>query len=164
VWLKNFVSPRTRQTYLDAVPDFIGFHGITDPEELRTIEQAHVIAWRDFLIDSGATPKPFAIYKRYASIAQNPTLFLPRNPSFLPVINVRLMVTGRPQSRFGIHASQHTMAFTPVCMAQRARHLLFPPPARGAVRKAHLVITPQLSPFFVTSIGSRHGCPPRFKP
>lgn len=67
VWLKNFVSPRTRQTYLNAVREFIGFHSITDPEELREIDQAHVIVWRDFLIESGASPK--TIHNRISAVS-----------------------------------------------------------------------------------------------
>ena len=57
VWLANFVSPRTRETYLNAVREFISFHQITSPDDLRQIDQAHIIAWRDWLIAGGASPR-----------------------------------------------------------------------------------------------------------
>ena len=57
VWLANFVSPRTRETYLNAVREFISFQQITRPNDLRRIDQAHIIAWRDWLITNGASPR-----------------------------------------------------------------------------------------------------------
>lgn len=55
VWLANFVSPRTRETYLNAVREFVSFQQIATPGDLRQIDQAHVIAWRDRLIENGAS-------------------------------------------------------------------------------------------------------------
>lgn len=57
VWLANFVSPCTRETYLNAVREFVAFHHITNPDDLRQIDQAHVIAWRDWLMAGGASPR-----------------------------------------------------------------------------------------------------------
>lgn len=57
VWLANFISPRTRRTYQNAVREFIAFHGIKSADELRSVDQAHLIAWRDYLIRSGASEK-----------------------------------------------------------------------------------------------------------
>jgi hypothetical protein len=76
VGLKNFVSPRTRQTCLNAVREFIGFQGITDPEELRMIDQTYVIAWRDFLIESGATPE--TIHNCISAVSSTPKSFFSR--------------------------------------------------------------------------------------
>lgn len=53
VWLANFVSKQTKATYKNAVKDFIGFHGIKSAEDLRGMRQAHMIAWRDRLIELG---------------------------------------------------------------------------------------------------------------
>lgn len=53
VWLANYISKQTKATYKNAVKDFIGFHGIASAEELRGIRQAHMIAWRDRLIELG---------------------------------------------------------------------------------------------------------------
>lgn len=57
VWLANFPSPRTRRTYRNAVSEFIAFHGITTEDGLRSVSQAHVIAWREALAAAGATPR-----------------------------------------------------------------------------------------------------------
>jgi len=57
VWLANFISPNTKKTYLLAVREFIAFHEITSIDELPQIDQAHIITWRNHLIDRGATPR-----------------------------------------------------------------------------------------------------------
>jgi integrase/recombinase XerD len=57
VWLSNFISPHTKKTYLLAVREFVGFHQIKSPEDLQYIDQAHVIAWRDYLIEQGASER-----------------------------------------------------------------------------------------------------------
>jgi integrase/recombinase XerD len=57
VWLANFISPNTKKTYLQAVREFIEFHQIQSAEDLQYIDQAHVIAWRDSLIDRGASER-----------------------------------------------------------------------------------------------------------
>jgi site-specific recombinase XerD len=67
VWLANFVSKRTRETYSNAVREFIALHGITSAEELKEIDQAHVIAWRDSLIKSGASPK--TVHNRISAVS-----------------------------------------------------------------------------------------------
>lgn len=67
VWLANFVSKRTRETYSNAVREFIALHGITNAEELKEIDQAHVIAWRDSLIKSAASPK--TIHNRISAVS-----------------------------------------------------------------------------------------------
>ncbi len=92
VWLANFVSPRTRQTYKNAVRDFVAFHQMTSPEELRTIDHSHVIAWRDKLIAAGASEK--TINSRISAISSlfkhlcekqitriNPTIGVRRPPA-----------------------------------------------------------------------------------
>ncbi|MBT3169784.1 MAG: tyrosine-type recombinase/integrase [Candidatus Cloacimonetes bacterium] len=57
VWLSNFISPHTKKTYLQAVRDFIGFNEIESAEKLKEVDQAHVIAWRDSLIEQGASER-----------------------------------------------------------------------------------------------------------
>ncbi len=57
VWLKNYVSKETKATYELAVRQFISFFGLRSAEDLKKIDQAHIIAYRDSLIDKGYTPK-----------------------------------------------------------------------------------------------------------
>jgi len=57
-WFANLTSPATQRAYQNAIKDFMGFTGIQKPEEFRTVTRAHVIAWRDDLINrarSGST-------------------------------------------------------------------------------------------------------------
>ena len=68
VWLANFVSPRSKRTYQVAVQSFIAFHGIETPEELYSgIGQSHLIAWREHLTQSGASPR--TIQNRLAAVS-----------------------------------------------------------------------------------------------
>ena len=57
-WFANLTNRCTRRAYENAIKDFMGFTGIQKPEEFRTVTRAHVIAWRDDLINrarSGST-------------------------------------------------------------------------------------------------------------
>ncbi len=67
VWLANFVSPRTKRTYQAAVQGFIAFHGLQSSEELQTIGQSHLIAWREHLTQSGASPR--TVQNRLAAVS-----------------------------------------------------------------------------------------------
>ena len=53
VWLQNFDSPNTRQTYQNAVADCMAFLKMETPEELYALEQVHLIAWRHNLKQRG---------------------------------------------------------------------------------------------------------------
>ncbi len=55
VWLANFISEQTQKTYKNAVSAFIQYSGIQHLEELRNINQANILSWRDSLIKSGAS-------------------------------------------------------------------------------------------------------------
>jgi integrase/recombinase XerD len=48
-WFANLGNPATRRCYETALKDFMSFTGIERPEEFRTVNRAHVIAWRDEL-------------------------------------------------------------------------------------------------------------------
>jgi len=60
VWLANFTSAQTRQTYRNAVRELVGFLEIEGPEQLYDLGQAHIIAWRDRLAEEGASPRTIA--------------------------------------------------------------------------------------------------------
>lgn len=57
VWLTNFTSARTRQTYSNAVRELVMFLGVEVPEEFYGLSQAHIIAWREQLAEAGASPR-----------------------------------------------------------------------------------------------------------
>ena len=57
-WFANLTNRCTRRAYENAIKDFMLFTGIEKPEEFRDVTRAHVIAWRDNLINrarSGST-------------------------------------------------------------------------------------------------------------
>lgn len=57
-WFANLDNPRTRRAYRIDLLDFMSFSGIVQPDELRIVTRAHVLAWRKVLEDralSGAT-------------------------------------------------------------------------------------------------------------
>jgi len=84
VWLANFISPQTKRTYSVAVREFIRFHGFETREALYAARPAHLIAWREYLLKSGATAK--TVRSRLAAVS---SLFkhlcehqlVPRNPA-----------------------------------------------------------------------------------
>jgi integrase/recombinase XerD len=49
-WFANIKSAGTRRIYKIDIRDFMGFVGIVEPEEFRTVTRAHVIAYRDELL------------------------------------------------------------------------------------------------------------------
>jgi integrase/recombinase XerD len=49
-WFANLGNKSTRRAYENALQDFMQFTGIVRPAEFRTATRAHVIAWRDDLV------------------------------------------------------------------------------------------------------------------
>lgn len=49
-WFANLGNKATRRTYEHALQDFMRFAGVARPEEFREVTRAHVIAWRDDLL------------------------------------------------------------------------------------------------------------------
>lgn len=114
VWLANFVSPQTKRTYRNAVKEFISFHQITSSAELRTIDQAHIIAWRDALIQNNASAKTIncrisAISSLFKHLAEK------QQVQINPTIGVK-----RPRSN-------SDQVKTPVITAEQVRHMLAAP-------------------------------------
>ena len=46
LWLANFASQNTRDAYQRSVASFIATIGLTSPDDLYQVRQAHVLAWR----------------------------------------------------------------------------------------------------------------------
>lgn len=55
-WFANITNPNTRRAYRADVRDFMRFVGIVEPEEFRVVTRAHVIAWRDSLVERNQAP------------------------------------------------------------------------------------------------------------
>lgn len=49
-WFANLTNTATRRAYEAALQDFMGFTGIKQPDEFRSVTRAHVIAWHDDLV------------------------------------------------------------------------------------------------------------------
>ena len=49
-WFANLTNRCTRRAYENAIRDFMRFTGIVQAEEFRAVTRAHVIAWRDDLV------------------------------------------------------------------------------------------------------------------
>jgi site-specific recombinase XerD len=45
-WFANIDNPNTRRAYRNDLQEFMGFVGITRPEDFRLVSRAHVLAWR----------------------------------------------------------------------------------------------------------------------
>lgn len=67
VWLANFTSQRTRDTYLKAVEEFARLLEVRSAEDLARITQAHVIAFREHLSGQGAAPA--TVYNRLSAVS-----------------------------------------------------------------------------------------------
>ena len=52
-WFANISNKSTRRAYENALKDFMGFIGISQPGEFREVTRSHVIAWRDDLASRG---------------------------------------------------------------------------------------------------------------
>jgi integrase/recombinase XerD len=50
-WFANLGNKETRRAYENALKDFMNFTGIQNPEEFRIVTRAHIIAWRDDLVN-----------------------------------------------------------------------------------------------------------------
>lgn len=57
LWLANFVSKQTQDTYGRSVVEFARHFRLTQPEDFQSITRAHVIAWRNHLTEQGASER-----------------------------------------------------------------------------------------------------------
>jgi site-specific recombinase XerD len=88
-WFANLPNAHTRRAYRQDIDDFRVFTGVQQPEQLRTVTRAHVIAWRDQLVRQGLANdtirrKLSALSSLYAylcerqAVGQNPVLGVKR--------------------------------------------------------------------------------------
>jgi integrase/recombinase XerD len=50
-WFANLTNPNTRRAYRQDITDFMAYAGVRRPEQFREITRAHVIAWRQQLVN-----------------------------------------------------------------------------------------------------------------
>ena len=114
-WFANLTNPQTRRAYEHAVGDFMRFTGIARPEEFRTVTRAHVIAWRDQLVERGLGGS--TVRHRLASLASLFQYLCSQNAvTHNPVKGVQ-----RPKAESG-------EGKTPALGDHQARELLAAPP------------------------------------
>jgi len=113
-WFANITNPNTRRAYRRDVQDFSQFLGVKQPEDMRRVTRAHVLAWRHQLEGQGLVGS--TIRRKLAAVS---TLFayLTDNNAIEtnPVAGVK-----RPVSRIKEGAS-------PALSARQARVLLDTP-------------------------------------
>jgi site-specific recombinase XerD len=52
-WFANLTNANTRRAYQQDIEAFMAFAGLRHPEQFRDVIRAHVIAWRDQLVEQG---------------------------------------------------------------------------------------------------------------
>lgn len=67
-WLANIENLNTRRAYASDVYEFLRYVGIEDPTELRTVNRAHVIAWRRQLAQRH--PKPATVRRKLSALSE----------------------------------------------------------------------------------------------
>ena len=68
LWLKNFLSKQTRQTYRTVFREFCQLGEITSPDALRQVTPAEIIGYRDYLIEEKKM-RPRSVRNRLAAIS-----------------------------------------------------------------------------------------------
>jgi integrase/recombinase XerD len=106
VWLANYSSLNTRQAYKRSVGSFIATLGIDNPDELYSVTQAHVIAWRSAMEDAGLSQASIA-NKLSALSSMYRHLTDQRLAAANPVSGVK-----RPKSNYGGIGSGKSPALT----------------------------------------------------
>src|SRR5713101_3489349 len=49
-WFANLTNANTRRAYRQDIHDFMAFAGLREPADFRDVTRAHVIAWREHLV------------------------------------------------------------------------------------------------------------------
>jgi len=113
-WFANITNTNTQRAYRNDIRDFSGFVGLSRPEDMRLVNRAHVIAWRQLLVqknlaDSTIRRKLAALSTLFAYLTDHNAI------DSNPVSGVK-----RPTSRVREGAS-------PALSAEQARMLLDQP-------------------------------------
>ena len=116
-WFANIDNPRTRRSYQTDLGDFLSmdFINIKRPEDFRVITRAHVIAWRNHLVDRSQSP---ATIRRKLSALSSLFEYLCENNA----------VTHNPVKGVKRPKEKNYEGKTPALSNDQARRLLDAPP------------------------------------
>lgn len=114
-WLANIANDKTRRAYENDVGEFSAFMGIRRPAELRTIDRAHVIAWRKELERSELAPS--SIRRKLSALS-----------SLFDYLCERNSVAGNPVDGVKRPAANGNEGSTPALGDAQVRRLLASPP------------------------------------
>lgn len=155
-WFANIDNPRTRRAYQIDLQDFVSFVQLRNPDELRLVTRAHVIAWRKRLEARGLSGSTI---RRKLSALSSLFEFLCESNAVLanPVDGVK-----RPKADLN-------EGKTPALGDHQARRLLAAPPADGvkglrdrailSVLLYHGLRREELASLRVRDIETRRGVP-----
>jgi site-specific recombinase XerD len=111
-WFANLTNPNTRRAYKSDVRGFMGFLGIIQPEELRRVTRAHVLAWRKTI----GHQAPATVRRKIAAVA-----------SLFDYLCDRNAVPGNPASGVQRPKEGANQGKTPAISDRQARQLLAAP-------------------------------------
>lgn len=114
LWLANFTSKATKETYSNAVREFLGFHGMQSLDDLRSSSAAHVISWRDKLIEEGRSAR--TVNNRVSALS-----------SLFNHLCERQIINKNPTHGLKRPKVQQTRVETPVITKEEVRKLLDAP-------------------------------------
>ena len=115
-WLANITSAKTRRAYRHDVREFIGYSGLRDYGELRSVVRSHVIGWRK---DMEARHLSAATIRRKLSALS----------ALFDYLCERNAVAGNPVDGVKRPAANGNEGSTPALGDRQARNLLEAPPA-----------------------------------
>src|SRR6266567_7304466 len=64
-WFANLTNPNTRRAYKADLRGFMAFMGVLEPEQLRLVTRAHVLAWRKLI----AHQAPATVRRKLAAVS-----------------------------------------------------------------------------------------------
>ena len=114
-WLANLTNEKTRRAYKIDVSEFAAFLGLKRPEEFRTVNRAHVIAWRSDL--EGAGLSPASIRRKLSAVS-----------SLFEYLCEKNAVAGNPVDGVKRPMANSNEGTTPALSDAQARKLLDAPP------------------------------------
>lgn len=115
VWLDSLASPQTRRSYQTAARGFIAFHGFSSVEALRAAGPTQIMAWRDHLLGTGASPH--TVQNRLAAVA-----------SLFRHLGARWNLADNPAVGIQRPRLEQPQAAHPLRLAlEQVRHLLYAP-------------------------------------
>ncbi len=115
-WLANITSPKTRRAYRNDVREFIGYAGLDNYMELRSVARSHIIGWRKDMESRQLSDS--TIRRKLSALS-----------SLFDYLCERNAVAGNPVDGVKRPTANGNEGSTPALGARQARELLEAPPA-----------------------------------